>query len=172
MIYDNSTLFEEASFEIAQIGLCRVPEPSKEDFRMLNDFPSVCELDPNEVIEKKCTREDPFDNIFGSSLLQDKVFEEESISNKNQFSLSTQELLDDMEPKVTQKSSQAEEVKQEESNKKETTQKKSPKKRSKRPKITQKVKSFDNRTRFCKKHDRGKLLYQSHIFGIKDFYPI
>ncbi|CAI2369216.1 unnamed protein product [Moneuplotes crassus] len=163
MIYNTNALFKETPFDFGQVDLCEGFELSQQSFRMFNDFPSVCELDPNEIIEKKCMREDPFDNLFGTSSLQEKLFEETIGSSKKQFSFSTQELMNESESKEAQDASLSEEVKQEELVKEEDLKKKSPKKRSKRPKITQKVKSFDNRTRFCKKHDREMFLVLNRL---------
>ncbi|CAI2378075.1 unnamed protein product [Moneuplotes crassus] len=162
MFYDDISLFGETPFDDTKLMLCEVPEIDKEDFGMLNDFPSVCELKPHEVIEKRCNREDTIDKFLKSSFLQDKIFEEDDLS-KNQFSLSTEEVLENPEKKNVLKTSPTKKSKKPQASRREGLRKRIVKKKPKKPKIAQKVKSFENRTRFCKKHDREMFLVLNRL---------
>uniref|UniRef100_A0A7S3NXG5 Uncharacterized protein n=1 Tax=Euplotes crassus TaxID=5936 RepID=A0A7S3NXG5_EUPCR len=100
-------------------------------------------------MKKKCSKEDTVDKIFGSSFLQDNIFQEDNL-DKNQFSLSTQEHLEDLVSKEDNKKSQNEASVKTLSREKESKSLGKSNYKPKKQKITQKIRSFENRTRFGK----------------------
>lgn len=158
MFHDIITLSDSRPFDRCKLLLDDSQEIFKEDYGMLNDFPSVWELDPNEVIQKKCNREDAIEKTLGSSFFKDKIFEEDG-STYSQLFLSTQEVSEELQtqgtPKnwrkeVSEKTKLIKPVKLTKLSKEDIKNKEKSNKRSKKAKITQKVRSFDNRKRFGK----------------------
>uniref|UniRef100_A0A7S3NRE6 Uncharacterized protein n=1 Tax=Euplotes crassus TaxID=5936 RepID=A0A7S3NRE6_EUPCR len=102
-----------------------------------------------KLSRRNANREDTVDKIFASSFFEDKIFKEESFIN-SKFSQSTKEVMKDPESNDKQDQLLDEVLKRASPIGEKNKSKEMPNKKSKKAKITQKVRSFDNRKRFGK----------------------
>lgn len=126
------------------------------DYRIMDDFPSINDLDPTESVVKKNSRSGVLDKLFQNEFVFQQDTPDTTIQ-KSQFEFNTEELLDDLEQQTGLKSSTPTEDNTEStlSSIFEKTINIFPCRNSD---STEKVKSFSNRVRFSKKHDRGRCL--------------
>eukprot|EP00344_Euplotes_crassus_P005400 CAMPEP_0197011632 /NCGR_PEP_ID=MMETSP1380-20130617/59349_1 /TAXON_ID=5936 /ORGANISM="Euplotes crassus, Strain CT5" /LENGTH=144 /DNA_ID=CAMNT_0042434501 /DNA_START=60 /DNA_END=494 /DNA_ORIENTATION=+ len=131
-----------------------VSEIDPNDFKLFEDFPSICDLDPTEAVEKKCCRIDPFHKLFENPSIH---YREEEVQYREEFSFTTEELLEDLERDVMGEHVESEKCIEEAKTQGDEALEDS-QNLNRAASQTEKIKSFENRKRFSKKHDREMFL--------------
>lgn len=170
MINENFNVLNFLSLELDNIPPVAERKLSEAGSNKMNDFSSVCEMDPTEILQRKFSESDRLDKIFGSSIALEGTNDIFSSINKDEFSFSTEELIDDLDkmkesqnlstsqelPKAEKVTSIEEQLPKVKKTRKCRAWKLQEKKAKKSKVLAEKVKSFSDRKRFSKKHDRGK----------------
>ena len=106
MFGNYSNAFDNLSTKLDTHSSINLISETPESYKLMNEFPSMWELDPTEAIEKKhdlwSLRDELFNNFSGINLLDELNFsiKEEFSLDTDKFSLKTDELLKDLEEKL------------------------------------------------------------------------